>query len=150
MAKVYFINAEFYKEVVPSTRSIDEAQIIAAIKLVQETDIVSIVTQEVYDYFENLILTSGTFSASEKIVFKDMQMLEALLTAEQLTFIAPKRDSETKSTANVSYRNKISILEARVIRGIKNDPAMLLLAQGSPVGFDDVEMDLQGGFYFDS
>ena len=148
MAAIYFINEAYFKNVVPVTRSVDEKQIVTAIKLVQETDIKSTVSTDIYAHFINILATGGTFTSAEEIVFKDIQMLLALLTAEQLTYIAPRRDVETKSTANVSYRNKITILEARVIRGVKNDPNLLAIAQGSPSGFDEDEMNLVGGFFF--
>lgn len=146
---VVFINEEYFKKVVPHTRGIDGNQIISAIRLVQDTDLQSVLTNKVYDHMVTQIATSATLTDGETALFNEMQMYLALKAAEQLFYIQPTRDDEQRDLAGVAYRNKATIIEARMVRVIKNDDALLTLAGTSAIGFDDVEMSNQGGFYFD-
>lgn len=146
---VLFINEEYYKKVVPHTRGVDNNQLLSAIRLIQTTDLRSVLTDPVYDLIETKLNDAVAFTAGEEALYKEMQMYLALKAAEQLHYIQPTRDDEQRDLAGVAYRNKATLIEARLVRVIKNDDALLTLANTSAVEFDDVEMSNQGGFYFD-
>ena len=140
-----FINEEFYKKNVSHKQSVDNAQIISSIRLVQKTNLVSVITQSIYDLFQTKIAESTDFTAGEEKLFGSMQLYLAVKTAQEIIYASP---DETKEGSSTSYKQKTNLMEARVIRDINRDSELLALAQSDSVEFDDEELDTAGGFYF--
>jgi len=86
--------------------------------------------------------------AAEEALLVNCQMYVALKSAEQLTYIQPTRDDNQRDVANVAYKNKAILIEARIIRDINNDDDLSTLAGTSDVDFNDDEMPQSGGFFF--
>ncbi len=147
MAEVLFINEDYYKKVVPHVRGIDDNQIISTVRLVQKTDLISLITQPVYDRLVSGLIEDDLVTAEEALLV-NCQMYIALKSAEQLTYIQPTRDDTQRDVANVAYKNKATLIEARIIRDIKNDADLSTLAGTSDVDFVDDEMPQSGGFFY--
>jgi len=147
MAEVLFINEDYYKKVIPHVRGIDDNQLISTIRLVQKTDLVSLITQPVYDRLVAGVVADDLVSAEEALLV-NCQMFISLKAAEQLTYIQPTRDDNQRDVANVAFKNKATLIEARIIRDIKNDSDLSTLAGTSDVDFIDDEMPSSGGFFY--
>lgn len=147
MADVLFINEEFFKKNISHKQSFDTNQVVSAIRLVQKTNLKSILTDPIYDNFQDKLIASTAFSEAEERLFESMQLFLAVKTAEELLYSAPR--TEEKDGGNVLYRSKASLMEARIVRDINRDETLLALAQSSTEDFLDTEMDSAGSFYFD-
>jgi len=148
---ILYINEEYFKKVISHLRSIDGDQIISTVRLIQTTDLVSVITQSVYDTIQTKIKDATPFDPAEQRLFEDIQMYLAVKAALELAHSSPlKVDDSIRETAHLAYRSKASLLEARMVRTIKNDSTLLTEAQSDSQEFDETEMDIQGGFYFDS
>jgi len=145
MADALFINEEFYKKNVSHKQSYDSAQIISSIRLVQKTNLVSIITQSIYDSLQEKIANSTAFTVGEEKLLDSIQLFLAVKTAEELIYAAPE---EIRDGSGISYKQKSNLMEARIVRDINRDADLLALAQSDSVEFDDAELDNAGGFYF--
>ena len=146
MNDVLLINEEFFKKNVSHNQSFDTNQVISSIRLVQKTNLASIVTEKVYNHFQDILRNASPFQPSEEKLFESMQLFLAVKVAEELVYASPSDDY--KSSSHISYRNKATLLEARIVRDINRDATLLSLARSDENEFDDAEMDIQGGFYF--
>mgnify|MGYP000934236603 CR=1 FL=1 len=145
MADSLFINEEFYKKNISHKQSVDHAQIISSIRLVQKTNLISVITQSIYDLYQTKIVDGTVFTAGEEKLFGSIQLYLAVKTAQEIIYASPV---EAKDGSHISYKQKTNLMEARVIRDINRDPLLLALAQSDSLEFDDEEMDSAGGFYF--
>ena len=151
IADTLFINEAYFKKVISHLRSIDGNMIISTVRLIQTTDLVNVITNTVYDNIETKLKNSDPFTPAEQKLFEDIQMFLAVKAALELAHSAPiKLDDSIRDTAHLAYRSKASLLEARMVRTIKNDSTLLSEAVSDSQEFDDNEMDIQVGFYFDS
>jgi len=146
MADTLLINEEFYKQNISHRQSVDSAQIISTIRLVQKTNLASIITQAVYDDYQTKLKAGDTLTAGEEKLLYSMQLYLAVKVAEELIYASPK--TELKDGSHVSYSQKAKLMEARIVRDINRDSIILALANTDEVDFDDEEMDSAGGFYF--
>ena len=145
MADTLFINEEFFKRNISHKQVIDSAQIVSSIRLVQKTNLVSIITSEVYDNFQTKLKAGTTLTAGEEKLLYSIQLYLAVKVAEEMVYASP---DEKKEGSQVSYRQKANLMEARVIRDINRDDNLLALANTDEVDFDDEQMDSAGSFYF--
>lgn len=145
MADALFINEEFYKKNISHRQSVDSAQIISTIRLVQKTNLVSIITQAVYDDLQTKIKDNVTLTAGEEKLLYSIQLFLAVKCAEELVYASP---DDKKEGSHLSYSNKAKLMEARIVRDINRDTDILALANTDEVDFDDEEMDSAGSFYF--
>ena len=147
--EVLFINEEFFKRMIPSVRSIDDSQVVAAIRLVQKTNLLEIISEPVYNYLQTIFADDDDFSAGEQRLFNHIQSFLAVKVAHELTMSAPLRDNQIRDEASKVYNDKATMLEGMIIRDINNDSALLSLAQSSNVEtwYND-DADNNGGFYF--
>ena len=148
MEEVLFINEEFYKKNISHRQAQDTSQVVSTIRLVQKTNLKSIVSDPVYDYFQTQLLASATLTEPELKLFQSIQMFLAVKVAEEMVYAAPRAEENEKGGSHLSYRSKASLMEARIVRDINRDSALLALAQSGTEEFDDTEFDNQGGFYF--
>ena len=148
MADTLFINEDFFKKNISHRQSFDSAQVISTIRLVQKTNLISIITLPVYDYFQTSLADISLLTDAETKLFESIQLFLAVKSAEELLYAAPTTDIDNKSGAHLSYNNKSVLMEARMVRDINRDTTLLALAQSGSDEFDDEEMDVQGGFYF--
>ena len=148
MAELLFINEEFFKRNISHKQSFNTEQVISTIRLVQKTNLISIITQPVYDNFQTKLANSTLFTAGEDKLFGSIQLYLAVKVAEEMIYSAPNYDSDNKDGASLTYHNKSVLMEARMVRDINRDSALLALAQSSEDIFNDEEMEIQGGFYF--
>lgn len=146
---VYFINADYYKKYIPTTRGVDDAQITSAIKLIQETNLVEVISEPVYNYYQEIFSNDDDMSPSETRLFNHMQTYLAVKTALQFVYVSPTRDDTVRSDSDLVYRDKAEILEGMMIRDIEADAALLTLAQSSNIEqwFSDTE-SYTGGFFY--
>jgi hypothetical protein len=148
MAEVLFINEEFFKKNISHRQSFDTNQVISSIRLVQKTNLKSIISDPVYDDFQTKLKAATVFTAAEEKLFESMQLFLAVKTAEEMSYSAPTRDGDTKDDSHISYRNKSVLMEARIVRDINRDATLLALAQSGTEDFDDEAMSDAGSFYF--
>ena len=147
MAELLFINEAFFKKNISHKQSFNTDQVISTIRLLQKTNLISIITQPVYDNFQTKLSTNAIFTDGEQKLFDTIQLYLAVKVAEEMIYSAPNSDSDNKDGASLSYHNKGVLLEARMVRDINRDSALLTLAQSSEDEFNDEEMEIQGGFY---
>lgn len=145
MAEVLFINEEYFKRNISHLQLIDSAKIVSSIRLVQKTNLTDIITLPVYNHYQELLSSSTAFSDAEKLLFDNMQLYLVVKTAEEMLYASP---DAAKDGAHLAYKQKANLMEARVVRNINADPALLALAQSGSEEFNDAEMDTAGGFYF--
>lgn len=148
MADTLFINEQFYKKNISHKQSFDSNQVISTIRLVQKTNLISIITLPVYNYFQSKMSDIESLTAVETALFESIQLYLAVKSAEELIYASPTGKDEAKDGASLTYHNKAVLLEARIVRDINRDDVLLELAQSGSDEFDDEEMDVQGGFYF--
>lgn len=148
MADTLFINEEFFKKNISHRQTFNSAQVISTIRLVQKTNLISIITLPIYENFQTKINDAVIFSVAEANLFDSVQLYLAVKTAEEMLYSAPNDDKDNKEGASLAYHNKCVLLEARIVRDINRDSTLLALAQSGSDDFDDEEMDVQGGFYF--
>jgi len=148
MSDTLFINEEYFIKNISQRQSFDRTQILSTIRLIQKTNLVSIISVPLYENFQTKIAASGAFTAGEQKLFDTMQLFLAVKVAEEMVYAAPTRDGDYKDASSLSYRNKSTLMEARMVRDINRDEILLALAQSGSEEFDDEEMDMQGGFYF--
>ena len=145
MADTLFINEEFYKKNISHRQTLDNAQIISAIRLVQQTNLVSVLTEAVYDSLQTKIKAGDTLTEGEEKLMESIQLYLAVKVAQEMAYSSP---TEFKDGSHVSYKQKTNLMEARIVRDMNRDPDLLALAQSDEVEFDDTEFDSAGGFYF--
>lgn len=145
MADTLFINEEFYKKNVSHRQSVDSAQVVSTIRLVQKTNLVSIITTAVYDDFQTKLKDGTDLTSGEEKLLYSMQLYLAVKVAEELVYASP---DEKKEGSHISYSQKAKLMEARIVRDINRDTDILALANTDELDFDDEEMDTAGGFYF--
>ena len=148
MADILFINEEFFKKNISHRQSFDKNQVISTIRLVQKTNLISIISVPVYDEIQRKLKAPENFTVGEQKLFDTIQLFLAVKTAEELVYSAPRRADEEKDDSHISYRNKSTLMEARIVRDINRDADLLALAQSGTEDFLDGEMELAGGFYF--
>lgn len=148
MADNLFINEEFFKKNIPHKQSFDTKQVLSAIRLLQKTNLVSIISVPIYDNFQSKILSGDVFTAGEEKLFETMQLFLAVKVAQELIDTSPSAAADNATDAHLSYGNKSTLMEARIIRDINRDTALLTLAQSGTDAFDTDEMAQSGGFYF--
>lgn len=148
MADSLFINEDFFKRNISHRQSFDSNQVLSTIRLVQKTNLISIITLPIYENFQDKISNTTAFTAAEEKLFESIQLFLAVKSAEELLYAAPNQEIDNKSGANLSYHNKSVLMEARIVRDINRDATLLALAQSGSDDFDEEEMDVQGGFYF--
>lgn len=149
MNDVLFINEEYFKKNISHKQNFDSNQVISTVRLVQKTNLISIVTEAVYDSFQKSLKDVIEFTEGEQRLFESMQLYLAVKSAEEMSYAAPNRDIDDNDGSALTYRNKARLLEARIVRDINRDADILTLAQTDSVQFDDGEMNVTGGFYFD-
>lgn len=147
MADVLFINEEFFKKNISHKQSFDTNQVISSIRLVQKTNLKSVLTDPIYDNYQTKLSANTTFTDGEERLFDSVQLFLAVKVAEELMYAAPR--DEEKDGSHLVYRSKASLMEARIVRDINRDEVLLALAQSGTEEFLDDEMSMQGGFYFD-
>lgn len=148
MAEILFINEDFFKKNISHRQSFDSNQVISTIRLIQKTNLVSIITLPVYEYFKTKLQGVDPLSDTEQKLFESIQLYLAVKSAEEMLYAAPTTDIDNKEGASLSYHNKSVLIEARMVRDINRDADLLTLAQSGADTFDEQEMDVQGGFYF--
>jgi len=148
MADTLFINEDFFKKNISHRQTFNSSQVISTIRLIQKTNLISIITLPVYDNFQTKINDVVIFSDAESSLFNSIQLFLAVKTAEEMLYAAPNDERDNKDGASLAYHNKSVLLEARMVRDINRDATLLALAQSGADEFDDEEMDVQGGFYF--
>jgi len=148
MADTLFINEEFFKKNISHRQTFDSAQVISTIRLVQKTNLISIITLPVYDYFQASLSDVSLLTEAEVKLYESIQLYLAVKSAEELLYAAPNAEIDNKEGASLSSNNKCILMEARIVRDINRDATLLALAQSGSDEFDDEEMDVQGGFYF--
>ena len=148
MADILFINEEFYKKNVSHKQAFDTSQIISAIRLVQKTNLVSIISVPIYDSFQSKLLGNIELTAGEQKLFESIQLFLAVKVAEESLDTSDKESESNSDASHLSYRSKCRLMEARIVRDIKRDSDLLALAQTATDEFDDEEMSQAGGFYF--
>jgi len=147
MSDVLFINEEFFIKNVAQRQSFDRTQILSTIRLIQKTNLISIISVPVYDSFQTKLKEVTAFNDGEQKLFDTMQLFLAVKVAEEMVYAAPTKEGDYKDSSALSYRNKSTLMEARIVRDINRDENLLTLAQSGSEEFDDTEMDMQGGFY---
>lgn len=145
MADVLFINEEFYKKNISHRQSVDSSKITSTIRLVQKTNLVSIITSAVYEDFQTKLKAGTTLTVGEEKLLYSMQLYLAVKVAEELIYASPE---EQREGSHISYSQKSKLMEARIVRDINRDASILALANTDELDFDDAEMDSAGGFYF--
>lgn len=145
MADLLFINEEFFKRNISHKQSFDNAQVTSTIRLVQKTNLVSIITDAVYQNFQTKLSETTALTAGEEKLLYSIQLFLAVKCAEELIYASPE---EMKEGSNISYKQKANLMEARIIRDINRDAALLTLASSDEEDFDDEEFDNAGGFYY--
>jgi len=145
MADTLFINEEYFKKNISHKQSVDNAQIISSIRVVQRTNLVDIITESVYDDLQTKITDGTPLTDGEEKLMESIQLYLAVKTAEELIYASP---DEAKEGSHLSYKQKANLMEARIVRDINRDATILALAQSDAEDFDDTEMDTAGGFYF--
>lgn len=148
MADSLYINEAFFKRMIPHKQSFDSAQVISAIRLVQSTNLISIISVPVYDNFQAKISSNATFTAGEDKLFETMQLYLAVKVAQEMIDTAPKMKESNSDDSHLSYENKSTLMEARMVRDINRDEELLALAQSGTDAFDANEMSQSGGFFF--
>jgi hypothetical protein len=148
MADVLFINEEFFKKNISHKQSFDTNQVVSSIRLVQKTNLKSIISDPIYDDFQVKLKAATEFNAAEQKLFESIQLFLAVKVAEEMAYAAPTKEGDIKDDSHISYRNKSTLMEARIIRDINRDTDLLTLAQSGTEDFDDTEMGVQGNFYF--
>lgn len=144
MADLLFINEEFFKKNVSHKQRMDSAQIISSIRLVQKTNVVSIITESIYNVLQSKLSTGASLTSGEEKLLYSIQLYLAVKVAEEMIYASPEL---SKEGSHVSYTQKAKLLEARIVRDINRDSGLLTLAQGDELDYDDAEMDSAGGFY---
>ncbi len=148
MADILFINEEFFKQNVSQKQSYDKEQVISSIRLIQKTNLISIISLPVYENFQAKLASGDAFTSGEQKLFDTMQLFLAVKVAEEMIFSAPRREADHKDDAHISYGNKSILMEARMVRDINRDTELLALAQSGEEDFSTEVMDVRGGFYF--
>ena len=148
MAENLFINEEFFKKNIPHKQVFDTNQVLSAVRLLQKTNLVSIISVPVYDNFQTKISSGAVFTDAEEKLFETMQLFLAVKVAQELLDTTPSGVSDNSDNSHLSYGNKSTLMEARIIRDINRDSALLALAQSGTDTFDTDEMSQSGGFYF--
>ena len=148
MSDALFINEEFFKKNIPHKQSFDTNQVISAIRLVQKTNLVDVISLPVYDRFQELIKGSGNFSDAETKLFGSIQLYMTVKVAEELIDTAPRDESGKSESSHLSYAKKVILMEARMVRDINRDSTLLALAQSGADEFNTEEMPQTGGFFF--
>ena len=148
MAENLFINAEFFKKNIPHKQVFDTNQVMSAVRLLQKTNLVSIISVPVYDNFQSKITSGEVFTAAEEKLFETMQLFLAVKVAQELIDTSPSGVADNANESHLSYGNKSTLMEARIIRDINRDEDLLALAQTGTDTFDTEEMSQSGGFYF--
>ena len=148
MANNLFINEEFFKKNIPHKQVFDTNQVLSAVRLLQKTNLVSIISVPVYDNFQTKISSGEVFTAAEEKLFETMQLFLAVKVAQELLDTTPSGVSDNSDNSHLSYGNKSTLMEARIIRDINRDSTLLALAQSGTDTFDTDEMAQSGGFYF--
>ena len=147
MAEVLFINEEFFKKNISHKQSFDTNQVVSSIRLVQKTNLKSILTDPIYDNFQTKLSDNTAFTEAEERLFGSLQLYLAVKVAEELIYAAPR--DEDKDGGSLVYKSKASLMEARIVRDINRDSTLLALAQSGTEEFFDEVMPSTGGFYFD-
>ena len=148
MAENLFINAEFFKRNIPHKQVFDTNQVMSAVRLIQKTNLVSIISVPVYDNFQDKITSGEVFTVAEEKLFETMQLFLAVKVAQELIDTSPSAMADNANESHLSYGNKSTLMEARIIRDINRDEDLLELAQTGTDTFDTEEMSQSGGFYF--
>ena len=148
MADNLFINAEFFKKNIPHKQVFDTNQVMSAVRLLQKTNLVSIISVPIYDNFQSKITSGEVFTAAEEKLFETMQLFLAVKVAQELIDTSPSGVADNAGDSHLSYGNKSTLMEARIIRDINRDEDLLELAQTGTDTFDTEEMSQSGGFYF--
>ena len=148
MAENLFINEEFFKKNIPHKQAFNTDQVLSAIRLLQKTNLISIISVPVYDNFQTKISSGAVFTAGEEKLFETMQLFLAVKTAQELIDTAPRNREDNADESHLSYGNKSTLMEARIVRDINRDATLLALAQSGTDTFDTDEMSQPGGFYF--
>ena len=148
MGDILFINEEYFKRNVSHKQSFDTNQVISSIRLVQKTNLISIISEPIYDLFQDKLTSGAEFTDGEAKLFDTMQLFLAVKVAEEMIYASPTNNDNSKDGSHLTYRNKSILMEARMVRDINRDSDLLTLAQSGSEEFDDTEMDIQGGFYF--
>lgn len=148
MADVLFINEEFFKKNISHRQNFDANQVVSTIRLVQKTNLISIISTPIYEELQRKLKAPEVFTDGEQKLFDTIQLFLAVKSAEELIYSAPRKADDEKDDAHISYRNKSTLMEARIVRDINRDAVLLALAQSGTEDFLDGEMELVGGFYF--
>lgn len=148
MADNLFINEEFFKKNIPHKQVFDTAQVLSAVRLLQKTNLISIISVPIYDNFQAKISSGSVFTAAEDKLFETMQLFLAVKVAQELIDTSPSASTDSSVDSHLSYGNKSTLMEARIIRDINRDATLLALAQSGTDTFDTDEMAQSGGFYF--
>lgn len=148
MADILFINEEFFMKNIPHKQSFDKGHVLSAIRLVQKTNLTSLISLPVYDRLQLALSTNDTFSDGENKLFASIQLYLAVKVAEELIDTAPREEGMKADASHLSYSNKSTLMEARIVRDINRDSDLLQLAQSGLDTFDTEEMPQSGGFFF--
>ena len=147
--EVLFINEEFYKRHISSTRGIDDAQIVSTVRLVQNTNLKELISEPVYDQLQSVFAENADFTAGEERLFAHIQLYLAVTCAYEMTMASPTRDDTIREESPKVYQDKSHMLEGMIVRDINADPTLLALAQTGTVEtwIDEDEPSLGGFFY---
>jgi len=146
---VLFINAQYYKENIPTDRSIDEAKLTSIIKGIQLTLVQDVLSDALYDHIYQKIDNGDPLEADEQKLFDYVQLFMAYASARDYATVSMEAGESRGDTQYSVYTSKIRITRARIKEIINKSSTLSAIAESSEdLTYKSEPRNNSGGFFF--